>query len=157
MSMFVAIIARHPLTPKHVVAQYFRGVMCRRRLVVRITSDATPALPSPPLTCSTTPPALGRASESIWQRGVAAVVDDAVVSIGLFLFGVGLLVCFCVAMLIPLVFAVDYDLALVVVGLFVVPAAALFWVVIETVLSSSNVVAFCFMEVIGALRRFGVW
>lgn len=82
-------------------------------------------------------------------------MDDAVVSIGLFLFGVGLLVCFCVAMLIlSVVFAVDYILALVVVGLFAVPAAALFWVVIETVLSSSNVVAFCFMEVIGALWHF---
>lgn len=77
------------------------------------------------------------------------ITNDAVVSIGLFLFAIDVLACYCVAMLVvSVLLSVEYIMALALVALSLIPFAALLWTIIEAVLSSNNTVFFCFMEVI---------
>lgn len=119
-------------------------------MVVRATLDPTLSYPD-----VFNPAAVGRVSELIWQRGMAVVVDDAVVSVGLLLFVIGLLACFCVAMLVVSVaLSVEYLLALAALALFAINFAALLWTIMEAVLSSYKMVVFCFMEVIEKVRYF---
>eukprot|EP00903_Cladosiphon_okamuranus_P005872 g5809.t1 len=92
--------------------------------------------------------AASRANELVWQRGMeAAVADDAVVSIGLLLFGVWLLACFCVAMFtVSAVMLLDCLLADMAILVSTIPIAVLLWAIFEALVSSYKTVIFCFME-----------
>ncbi len=78
---------------------------------------------------------------------MAAIANEAVVSIGLLLFGVGLLTCFCLAMLMVMVAAYLGYMGLFVIFVFTILLAVLWWTIIEAVLSSYKTLMFCFMEV----------
>jgi len=116
----------------------------------------------PPQPPSTLIPALGRTKELFRQNGVNALLNDYLVSLGLYLLALGMTVCYVAVMLLCYTEFIGFGFSstgpaeglgavwvlLLVVPLLMGPGAVYFWTTLEVVRSSQKAIFVCFIQVI---------